>query len=107
MLNSNYWELTCRPGYNIFTMLHVRINADQPAHPRSRKSLGRVNFLVVEGSKRFQIDRSFLWVHMETCRNLFKRINLINVLFNLYTWGKKKRKFNFLNTESLFVNKLI
>ena len=25
----------------------------------------------------------------------------------LYTWGKKKRKFKFLNTESLFVNKLI
>ena len=24
-----------------------------------------------------------------------------------YTWGKKKRKFKFLNTESLFVNKLI
>ena len=25
----------------------------------------------------------------------------------MYTWGKKKRKFKFLNTESLFVNKLI
>ena len=24
-----------------------------------------------------------------------------------YTWGKKRRKFKFLNTESLFVNKLI
>ena len=28
-------------------------------------------------------------------------------VYYIYTWGKKKRKFKFLNIESLFVNKLI
>ena len=41
--------------------------------------------------------RSNLHSHTLVCGNVEK----------MYTWGKKKRKFKFLNTESLFVNKLI